>query len=155
MMRWFVMTIGAAFLVCTLAPAGSAEVFVYPKQGQSQQQFEQDQYACHQWAKSQTGVDPSKQVAVASAPPATGGAVRGAARGATLGVIGGAIGGDAGRGAAVGAGVGAAAGLMRQGAYNRQVYQQSQQIQAQQQADFARYERAYGTCMEGRGYQVR
>ena len=155
MMRWCLMAMCAAFLICTLAATASAEVFVYPKQGQSQQLFEQDQFACHQWAKSQTGVDPSQQVAVATPPPASGGAVRGAARGATLGVIGGAIGGDPGKGAAVGAGVGAAAGLMRQGAYNRQRYQQSQQVQAQQQADFARYERAYATCMGGRGYQVR
>lgn len=155
MMRWWLAAMCAAFLICTQAAIASAEVFVYPKQGQTQQQFEQDQFACHQWAKGQTGVDPSKQVAVATPPPATGGAIRGAARGATVGVIGGAIGGDAGKGAAIGAGVGATAGLMRQGAYNRQVYQQSQQVQAQQQADFARYERAYATCMEGRGYQVR
>ena len=154
-MRWCVMAIGAAFLVCTLAPAGGAEVFVYPKQGQTQQQFEQDQYGCHQWAKSQTGVDPARPAAAAAPPPAQGGALRGAAGGAALGAIGGAIGGDAGKGAAIGAGVGAAAGLFRQSRYNQQAYQQSQQAQAQQQAGLASYERAYGACMGGRGYQVR
>ena len=40
--------------------AGSvaAEVIAYPKKGQTQEQFQQDQYACHQWAKGQTGFDP-------------------------------------------------------------------------------------------------
>ena len=122
----------------------SAEVFAYPKKGQSQQQFEQDQYSCHQWAKGQTGADPTQ----ASAAPQRGGAVRGAAGGAALGAIGGAIGGNAGKGAAIGAGVGGAVGLMRQGSRNQQA------AQAQQQAG-ANYDRAYAACLQGRGYQVR
>ena len=154
-MRWRRVAACAAFGMCMLPGIAPAEVFVYPKQGQTQQQFEQDQFVCHQWARSQTGVDPSQPVAVATAPPATGGAVRGAARGAALGAVGGAIGGDAGRGAAIGAGVGATAGLMRQNRYNRQVAQQNQEAQGQQQADLSRYDRAYATCMEGRGFQVR
>ena len=156
MMRWRLVAVCATFGICTLPAIASAEVFVYPKQGQTQQQFEQDQFACHQWAKGQTGVDPTQQVAAGTTPPpATGGAVRGAARGAAVGAIGGAIGGDAGKGAAIGAGVGATTGLMRQSRYNKQVYQQSQQAQAQQQTDLARYERAYAACMAGRGYQVK
>ncbi len=156
MMRRRLVAACATLGFCTLATIASAEVFAYPKQGQTQQQFEGDQFACHQWARGQTGVDPSRQVAATTTPPpATGGAVAGAARGAALGAVGGAIGGDAGKGAAIGAGVGATAGLMRQNRYNRQAYQQSQQVQAQQQADFARYERAYATCLEARGYQVK
>jgi hypothetical protein len=138
-----------------LASAAPAEVFVYPKKGQSQQQFEQDQYQCHTWAKGQSGVDPAAPVAAAPPPPAQGGAVRGAARGAAVGAIGGAIGGDAGKGAAIGAGVGAAAGAVRRGAHNRQAAAASQEAQAQQAANLQRYERAYGACMEGRGYQVK
>jgi hypothetical protein len=139
------------------AVAGSdAEVFVYPKQGQTQERFRQDQYECHGWATSQTGFDPSQPVAAAAPPPpAQGGAVRGGARGAAVGAIGGAIGGDAGKGAAIGAGVGAAAGRMRQNDYNRQAAATATQAQTQQQADVQRYERAYATCMGGRGYQVK
>ncbi len=122
-----------------------AEVFAYPKKGQSQQQFEKDQFECHKWAKGQTGVDPTQS---AAPPPQQGGAVRGAARGAALGAIGGAIAGDAGKGAAIGAGVGAAGGAMRQA-------QRNQQAQAQQQAASAQYDKAYAVCLEGRGYQVR
>jgi hypothetical protein len=148
--------LAAALAWVTTAGVAGAEVFVYPKQGQSQERFRQDQYECHSWATSQTGVDPSRP-AVASAPPpppASGGAVRGGARGAAVGAIGGAIGGDAGQGAAIGAGVGAAAGLMRQNQYNRQAAASAATSQNQQSADLQRYERAYATCMGGRGYQV-
>jgi len=37
-----------------------AEVIAYPKNGQTQEQFQMDQYQCHQWAKGQTGVDPTQ-----------------------------------------------------------------------------------------------
>jgi len=139
-----------------LAGVAVAEVFAYPKQGQTQQQFEQDQFQCHQWAKGQTGVDPTQTYpAPSSAPPRQGGAVRGAARGAAVGAIGGAIGGDAGKGAAIGAGVGGAGGAMRQQQANRMSAEQMRQVQGQQQQSLQRYERAYATCLEGRGYQVR
>jgi hypothetical protein len=90
------VAVNIALALCLGVSQASAEVFAYPKQGQSQQQFEQDQYACHQWAKGQTGADPAST----AAPPQRGGAVRGAAGGAAVGAIGGAIGGDAGKGAA-------------------------------------------------------
>jgi hypothetical protein len=107
---------GVAWLA--MSTGAGAEVFVYPKQGIGQEQMRQDQFECHNWAKAQTGFDPSQQAVYASPgpAPASGGALGGAARGATVGVIGGAIGGDAGKGAAIGAGVGAAAGLLRRGA---------------------------------------
>jgi hypothetical protein len=139
-----------ALALCLVASQVSAEVYAYPKQGQSQQQFEQDQFGCHQWAKGQTGADPT-QMSAAAPPPQTGGALRGAAKGATVGVVGGAIGGDAGKGAAIGAGVGATAGLMRQASRN----QQAAQAQAQAQAGRSNYDRAYAACLQGRGYQVR
>jgi hypothetical protein len=134
-----------ALAFCLVASQVSAEVFAYPKKGQSQQQFEQDQFACHQWAKGQTGVDPTQSSAAAQ--PQSGGAVRGAARGAAVGAIGGAIGGDAGKGAAIGAGVGGTVGLARQAGRNQQAAQQDQ-------AARTNYDRAYAGCMAGRGYQV-
>jgi hypothetical protein len=158
--REAMMTIRTAVAMAAIAAGlgvttASAEVFVYPKKGQSQQQFEQDQFGCHQWAKQQTGVDPSQSYVASGAPPAQGGAVRGAARGAAVGAIGGAIGGDAGKGAAIGAGVGAATGGIRQRRANQETATANQQAQAQQQASLGRYEQAYAVCMEGRGYQVR
>jgi len=145
-----------ALVVFGLAVAAHAEVFVYPKQGQSQDQFERDQFECHKWAEGQTGVNPSQPSAAVAAPmPEQGGAIRGGARGAAVGAIGGAIGGDAGKGAAIGAGVGAAAGRMRQNDRNRQAAAASQQAQASQQAGLQRYDQAYAACMSGRAYQVR
>jgi hypothetical protein len=140
-----------------LARSAGAEVFIYPKQGQSQELFQQDQFECHNWAKQQTGFDPSQPPAAASsstAPP-SGGAVRGGARGAAVGAIGGAIGGDPGKGAAIGAGVGATTGAIRKHSANEQAAAASQQAAGQQQASLQRYDQAYGACMAGRNYQVK
>ena len=142
------MVVNVVLAICLVASQVSAEVFAYPKKGQSQQQFEQDQFGCHQWAKGQTGVDPTQaQASTAAPPPERGGALRGAGRGAAGGAIGGAIGGNAGKGAAVGAAVGGTVGLARQAGRNQQAQQQAQ-------AASSAYDRAYAGCMAGRGYQV-
>ncbi len=155
MKRW-TTAIVAGLAACALSSAAQAEVFVYPKPGQSQDAFQKDQYECHNWATQQTGFNPAAPPQTAGAPPPQqGGAVKGAARGAAVGAVGGAIGGDAGKGAAVGAGAGATAGVMRQNANNRAAAQASQQAQAQQQAAYGNYERAYAACLGGRGYTVK
>lgn len=42
------------------APADSAaDVFLYPRNGQSDQQMANDRYECHSWAVGQTGFDPT------------------------------------------------------------------------------------------------
>lgn len=141
---------------CVTVSAAQADVYVYPKPGQSQESFESDQYACHNWATQQTGFNPAAPPQAAAAPPPQqGGAVRGAARGAAVGAVGGAIAGDAGKGAAVGAAVGGTASVMRQNRANRDAAAASQQAQAQQQAGYANYEKAYGACLSGRGYSVK
>jgi len=156
MSKAWMMALGVGLVLVIGGGPAWAEVFAYPKKGQSQEQFEQDQFACHKWAKAQTGVDPTQpQPAAAAPPPQQGGAVRGAARGAALGAVGGAIGGNAGKGAAIGAGVGATAGAMKQASRNQQAAQAQQQAQTQAQAGLAKYDKAYAVCLEGRGYQVR
>jgi Family of unknown function (DUF6515) len=40
--------------------AGSDEIFVYPRQSQSEATLARDRYECHRWAVSQTGFDPSQ-----------------------------------------------------------------------------------------------
>ncbi len=155
-MKHWTIAIVAGLAASVLASAGRAEVFVYPKPGQSQDAFQRDQYECHNWAKQQTGFDPAAPPPTAGAPPPQqGGAVRGAGRGAAVGAVGGAIAGDAGKGAAVGAAVGGTGGAMRQNQHNRAAAQASQQAQAQQQAAYGNYERAYATCLAGRGYSVK
>jgi hypothetical protein len=49
----------------------SSSLYVYPKNGQSEEQTSNDRYECHQWAAGQTGFDPTKtadQNAASSGP---------------------------------------------------------------------------------------
>jgi hypothetical protein len=137
--------------------AAAQQPVVYPAKGQSAQQQSQDETQCNAWAKQSTGIDPA---VVASSPPpqqtgpAVGGGQRvgGAARGAAGGAAIGAIAGDAGKGAAAGAVVGTMAGGRR--ARQQQAAQQ-QHAHAQQQGAIQTYYRAYGACLEGRGYTIK
>ena len=42
------------------APPPAEQMFVYPRLGQDEKQQADDKYACHQWAVSQTGFDPTQ-----------------------------------------------------------------------------------------------
>ena len=139
------------------------DLIVYPNKGQSQQQQEKDKFECYTWAKNQTGFDPM-QVPTATTPPPqqeakVGGVGRGAFRGAAVGGVGGAIGGDAGKGAAIGAATGSLIGGMRRRDQVRRQEHEQQQWEQQQVAQYQQrrgnYDRAYGACLEGRGYTVR
>ncbi len=150
------ISIGISALGLACSAMAQAPV-IYPAKGQSPQQQASDDGACHAWAKQTTGIDP---VAVAQTPPpapsgaAVGGGERatGAARGALGGLAIGAIAGDAGEGAAIGAVLGTMAGGSR-ARHDQQA--QQQQAQSQQQQQLQTYHRAYGACMEGRGYTIR
>jgi len=41
-------------------PAEPEKLFIYPKQGQSEQQQAEDRYQCHQWATKESGYDPTR-----------------------------------------------------------------------------------------------
>lgn len=136
--------------------SSSLGVVPYPSKGQSAQQQSKDEGECYAWAKQQTGIDP---VAVASAPtqqsgPAAGGGerVRGAARGAAGGAAIGAIAGDAGKGAAAGAVVGTMAGG-RQARKNKAA--QEQKAEQAKAGTLQQFNKAFGACMEGKGYVVK
>lgn len=132
-----------------------AQMFIFPEKGQSKDQQELDQFTCYKWAKEQTGIDPNQtSTAAAPAPPGQGQVVGGAARGAALGAIGGAIGGNAGKGAAIGAAVGGGAGAMRRRRAEMQYEQQVQEASAERQQQQQQFNRAYGVCLEGKGYKV-
>ena len=150
-----IVLMAVSFMMAGSAPAMAADVYVFPKENQTKEQQEQDTFTCYKWAKEQTGFDPTKPVAQASAPPPQGGAAKGAAKGAAVGAIGGAIGGDAGKGAAIGAGVGAAAGAHKRRQGQRQQEAAQQQAAKQQEASVEGYQRAFGVCMEGKGYAVK
>jgi len=140
----------------------TAETFIYPAKGQSAEQQTSDKAECNVWATQQTGFDPAAPPTASAPPPPqpmpTGGLVRGGARGAAVGAVGGAIGGDAGKGAAIGAATGALlGGIRRRDQMRSQEYEQQQWAQqqaAQNQAKKANWEKAYDTCLSGRGYTV-
>ncbi len=141
------------------------ELIVFPAKGQTQEQMEKDKFECYGWAKQQTGFDPMQSQPPAQAAPAQsqgpqGERIKGAARGAAVGAVVGEIANDdAGKGAAAGAAGGIMVGGMKTRQQRRQGAQQQQQASQQQQAtyDEARntYNRAFGACLEGKGYTVK
>jgi OmpA family protein len=156
------MLTSAFFTLTGMAEAQSGDLYIYPTKGQTQAQQDKDRYECHTWAVQQTGFDPSRPAASASAAdvskpyqPSQPHVVRGAARGAALGAVGGAITGNAGKGAAAGAAMGGVAGGFRRADERRQQAGQ-QQTNAQAAANSGRnsYNRAMAACLQGRGYTV-
>jgi len=50
---------------------GAMSLFVYPKNGQSEQQTQDDRYQCHEWAVGQSGFDPTNSASDTQASTAT------------------------------------------------------------------------------------
>lgn len=165
----------AGGLVLTSCLAIAQDLYVYPAQGQSDQQLADDRYACHRWAVTESGFDPSRVSDVA--PPRTvkvpvaenaaeGAATKGAVAGAVAGGIIGAHGHDAAEGAVLGAAVGTLAGAVIE-EQGRADAREKAEAEAQRQADeiarskteralrFSDYRRALTACLEGKGYTVR
>jgi len=142
-------------LLLSISTTAFAELYVFPAEGQSQEQMEKDKFSCYGWAKNQTGFDPMNPPKVVSSSTSQPSALGGAARGAAGGAIIGAIAGDAGKGAAIGA----AAGGIGRGLVNRGSRNQQQQSVNNQSAQISRqkgeYDRAYGVCLEGKGYSTK
>lgn len=152
------MRLTIAFIASTPAVVLAQQPIVYPAKGQSAQHQQKDEGECHVWSKNSTGIDPAA-LAAAPAPappgPAAGGGerLRGAARGAAGGAL---IGEIASDDAGKGAGIGAVAGTMAGGRQARQNQAaQQQQGQSQKQQQINTYYRAFGACMEGRGYTIK
>jgi hypothetical protein len=146
---------GFTTLASAPATAQNNQPIVYPAQGQSSQQQSQDEAQCRQWAQEQTGFNPWQSAPTYSGGSSGGGEViQGAGRGALMGLVGGAIVGDAGTGAAVGAGLGATAGLFRRRDNQQASSAAQQQSVAQYNQGMANFNRAFATCMQGRGYAV-
>ena len=144
-----------AFAALILTGAAFADPIIYPANGQDSAQQQSDEGECFVWAKNETGIDPMAQQATAptSAPQQSGGGAGGALRGAAVGGI-----VDGSDGAKTGAAVGVVAGRSRQNRANRQAQQQQQaqaeQAQAVNSQNKATFDRAYGACLQGRGYTV-
>jgi len=153
----FQMVIGAfvIFAAATGATAQTSRPYIYPSKGQTEDQQNRDKYECDQWAVSQSGFDPSNPSPTsASSQQAQGRAAGGAARGAAVGAVGGAIEGDPGAGAASGAARGGVFGVIRRRRERNRAEQEQEQAQTAGASAQASFNRAFATCMQGRGYAV-
>ena len=158
-----ILMVLTAFLFIGTAPVWGQDLMIYPAKGQSQDQLERDKFECYTWAKQQSGFDPMAMPQATAPPPQQeaqkGGLGRGALRGGAVGLAAGAIGGDAKKGAAIGAVSGGLIGGMRRRDQKRS--QQTAQKQWEQEQANAymqgrnSYNRAFGACLEGRGYTVK
>ena len=149
--------------VMVAGPALAQDPIIYPAEGQSQDQMEQDEFTCYRWARDQTGFDPMQTPTATEAPPKKeakqGGLLRGAARGAAVGGVTGAIAGDTKKGLAIGAAGGGLIGGMRRSDQRRRESQAQKQWEQEQVNNYTRarneYDRAFAACMTGRGYVVK
>jgi hypothetical protein len=126
---------------CAVAPPQGPTVVAMPGRGKDMAAFQQDDWACRQYAFSQTGGMTAGQ---AGTNAAVGSALIGTALGAGVGAALGSVGGAVGAGAAIGGATGLLAGSAI-GAGNAQV-----SAAAVQQ----RFDVAYAQCMVARGNQV-
>lgn len=162
------------------AQAAAATPLIYPAKGQSAQQQDRDKYECHDWARTQSGFDPTKPVAApapmptASASSANNGGKTSSA-GTAAGMATGAMSAaavaqlthhDPARAAAAGALGGGVVQRVKQQQQQAKSQQRSDAEQQQQQQALAQqaarlqqqrttYDRATAACMEGRGYTVK
>lgn len=134
-------------------------VFVYPAKQQPPAQQQAEETECYGWAQQQTGIDPMAPPAAAPQQQAKGpdrSAVKGAAGGAAVGTAIGATAGDTGEGAAIGAVAGAVHGRrMAKKIKKEQQKEAQQQSQAQTAQVHETFNKAYGACLEGKGYTVK
>jgi hypothetical protein len=147
-------------------PVWAQDPIVYPAQGQSQDQMEQDKFECYRWARDQTGFDPMKTPTTTTGPPAKEKEVWGAGKTAAAGgAAGAAAGGIASgrkglvRGGLIGAAGGALIGGARSSNQRKREQQKRKDWERKEANNYVRarneYNRAFGACMEGRGYSVK
>lgn len=166
--KFCVILIMLFFLLIFSSASAAQDMVVYPAQGQSNEQMEEDKFACYGWAKNQSGFDPMQMPAATSPPPSrdrksVGGSTvaGGVAGGVGGGIIGGIAGGRKGakRGALIGGLTGGAFGGMRSSSQNRQAETKRKQWEQEQANQYMQkrnlYNRNYAACMEGKGYSVK
>jgi hypothetical protein len=132
-------------------------LFVYAASGQDAAKQAEDENLCYAWARQQSGIDPTVAAApVEAAEVPRGDAVKGAAGGAIVGTAIGAIAGGTGEGAAIGAVAGTAKGRRERKKKKKEAEAQAQQATQNQETQRKdTFKKAWGACLEGRGYSVK
>ena len=123
---------------CAVVPPSGPSVVALPHSGQSLGQFQQDDYACRDYANRSTNQAGAAQAATTNS---VNSAALGTLGGAAIGALFGAAAGNAGAGAAIGAG----SGLLIGGANGANGAQYSAA------ALQAHYDAAYAQCMTSKG----
>lgn len=151
-----------ALALATAVPAAWGQAggpVVYPARDQGPKQQEKDRFECFEWAKGQSGFDPTLAISAPGATPmptsttsSTGAMAGGALGGAAIAELAHA---DAGRGAAIGALGGGLAQRVKQQQATQARQQQAAAQQAQRTQAKSFYDRAFGACLEARGYVLK
>jgi hypothetical protein len=164
--RFFLQGVPLLALVSLVAAGASAQVptsqqlgiYAFPAKNQQPEQQRADEMSCYGWAQQQTGVDPTAPppaVAATDTGP-DGSMIKCGANGAAAGTAIGAIAGDTGKGAAIGA---VAGGLRGRRMSKEKQKEEQKEAQAQSQATSAAsketFGKAYGACLEAKGYTVK
>ncbi|WCM19112.1 glycine zipper family protein [Paraburkholderia bryophila] len=127
---------------CAVMPPSGPSVVAMPRSGEPLGQFQQDDYACRDYANRST--DPNGSASQAATTNSVNSAAIGTLGGAAVGALIGAAAGNAGAGAAIGAG----SGLLLGGANGANSAQYSAAgLQA-------RYDAAYAQCMTSKGNTI-
>ena len=145
------------FVLIGMCSEAFAELYVYPKNGQSLEKQQTDQQECHAWATQQTGYNSNVSVPTyQSQGPQQGSGVKGAAGGALRGLAVSSIAdGDTGKGAAAGAIGGFVVGRIRSRKQQEQIAEaKNEAVQDVRHQEEAEYLRACKACLEARGYSV-
>lgn len=173
-LRWALPCVALSLSACVVAPPRErvvaappappiTDVYVYPRQGQSDAQLDRDRYECNSWAVKQSRYDPSEvheesqRVHVIEGPPPGANTAAGAVTGAVVGSV---LAGrhDAGGGAIVGAVAGAILGAASDNAQQERAARIQERYDARNAAaneQALSYRRAISACLEGRGYTVK
>ncbi|MGF6755876.1 glycine zipper family protein [Paraburkholderia sp. GAS42] len=126
---------------CAVVPPSGPSIVALPRSGESLNQFQQDDYACRNYAFQSSDAAGASQSATSNS---VGSAAVGTLGGAAVGALFGAAAGNAGAGAAIGAG----SGLLIGGAAGANGAQYSAAgLQA-------RYDAAYAQCMVSKGNTI-
>jgi hypothetical protein len=127
---------------CAVMPPSGPSVVALPRSGEPLGQFQQDDYACRDYANRST--DPNGTASQAATTNSVNSAAIGTLGGAAVGALIGAAAGNAGAGAAIGAG----SGLLLGGANGANGAQYSAAgLQA-------RYDASYAQCMTSKGNTI-
>jgi len=154
--RFILAMTASAFVLGPVYAQEPDQLFVYPKNDQTQEQMDQDFSECEMWTYEQIGF-PEGYVADEDAGKGkvAKNAAIGTVAGAGVGAAAGAVAGKPGKGAAAGAGAGLVAGLIIGSKKKKKAKEEAAEQAAMVDEQYnENYRRAMTACMGARGYEV-